>query len=53
MLDESRPKELFCVMPVCHCKAMVIPEGIREDKTIYLCPCYKTEERGPTYVFTA
>lgn len=26
---------------------------IKEDKTVYQCPVYKTESRGATYVFTA
>ena len=55
-LDESRPKEMFFVMPVIYCKALPLQkeqkEG-KEDKSIYQCPCYKTEDRGNTYVFTA
>jgi dynein heavy chain len=31
----------------------VITLDNKEDKTQYLCPCYKTEARGATYVFTA
>lgn len=53
LLDESRPKEMFNLMPVVYCKALIIaPEG-KEDKTLYMCPVFKTEDRGPTYVFTA
>lgn len=51
-LEESKPKEMFSVMPVCYCKAMPVVETGREDKSIYACPCYKTEDRGNTYVFT-
>lgn len=25
----------------------------KEDKSLYQCPCYKTEDRGNDYVFTA
>lgn len=52
-LEESRPKEMFSVLPVVYCKAMLIPPEGKEDKTVYQCPCYKTEDRGSTYVFTA
>ena len=52
-LEEARPKEMFSLLPVVYCKAMhVLPEG-KEDKSLYQCPCYKTEDRGSTYVFTA
>ena len=52
-LDESRPKEMFCPMPVVNCKAAVVQVEVKEDKNLYLCPVYKTENRGNTYVFTA
>jgi len=29
-----------------------MPDG-KEDKSLYQCPCYKTEDRGNDYVFTA
>ena len=42
---------MFCDMPVINCK------GVSRDKIpeqgIYKCPCYKTEMRGPTFVFLA
>jgi len=53
VLDESRPKEMFNLMPVVYCKALLIPGEGKEDKTLYMCPAFKTEDRGPTYVFTA
>merc|ERR1711865_115522 len=50
-VDKAKPKEMFCPMPVINCKA------INVDKTerlgIYECPVYKTEQRGPTFVFNA
>lgn len=53
-LEESRPKEMFNLMPVTLCKAQVLQnnEG-KEDKSIYSCPAYKTEDRGKTFVFMA
>lgn len=40
-------------MPVVYCKAMPVSIDGKEDKNLYMCPVYKTEDRGNTYVFTA
>jgi dynein heavy chain len=50
-VDRSLPKEMFCLMPVINCKAIAADK--LDIKGSYLCPCYKTEFRGPTYVFSA
>jgi len=52
ILERSKPKEMFCKMPVINVK------GLAADKAdvsqgIYVCPTYKTEMRGPTFVFCA
>lgn len=52
-VEESKPKEMFSVIPVVYCKALSIPGEGKEDKTVYHCPAYKTEDRSATYVFTA
>jgi len=52
-MEESKPKEMFSVFPVVYCKAMPLPPEGKEDKTVYQCPAYKTEDRNATYVFTA
>merc|ERR1719183_811694 len=53
-LEESRPKKQFSVVPVVNCRAQVIATGAQKvDANVYQCPCYKTENRGNTYVFTA
>lgn len=52
-LDESRPKEMFCLLPVVYCKAQQMGAEGKEEKGFYYCPCYVTEDRGKTYVFTA
>lgn len=52
-VEESKPKEMFSVIPVVYCKALSIPGEGKEDKTVYQCPAYKTEDRSATYVFTA
>jgi dynein heavy chain len=50
-LEDSKPKELFNKMPVVLIKA--VPVDKSEVRDAYLCPVYKTQDRGPTYVFTA
>lgn len=52
-LEESIPKQMFSDLPVVYCKAQPIPGEGKEDKNLYMCPAYKTEDRGNTYVFTA
>ena len=52
-IEESKPKEMFSVMPVVLCKAVPVPKTNREDKTIYECPVYRTVSRGDTYIFSA
>mmetsp|Transcript_19127 Transcript_19127/g.41245 ORF Transcript_19127/g.41245 Transcript_19127/m.41245 type:complete len:558 (-) Transcript_19127:449-2122(-) len=50
-LDDSKPKEIFCKMPVVNCKAAL--QGDRDEKNLYQCPAYCTMDRRPYYVFTA
>lgn len=50
-VDKSQPKEMFSPMPVINCKAVAADK--LDLKGSFLCPCYKTEFRGPTYVFSA
>ena len=50
-LDRSKPREMFCPMPVINCKAILADKV--DSKGVYDCPVYKTEQRGPTYVFMA
>lgn len=52
-MDESLPKRAFSVVPVIKCIPQLLPPPGKEDKNIYQCPVYKTENRGNTYVFTA
>lgn len=51
VLEGSKPKEMFCKMPV------IGVRGLARDRVetsgFYTCPTYKTEFRGPTYVFCA
>eukprot|EP00658_Telonema_sp_P-2_P023899 TRINITY_DN19585_c0_g1_i5.p1 TRINITY_DN19585_c0_g1~~TRINITY_DN19585_c0_g1_i5.p1 ORF type:complete len:137 (-),score=38.01 TRINITY_DN19585_c0_g1_i5:296-706(-) len=53
-IDESKMKEMFCVMPVMLVKAVQVDKA--EYKDNYMCPCYKTQARNGImggYVFTA
>eukprot|EP00388_Colpodella_angusta_P014362 GDKJ01035914.1.p1 GENE.GDKJ01035914.1~~GDKJ01035914.1.p1 ORF type:complete len:952 (-),score=254.28 GDKJ01035914.1:54-2810(-) len=51
VLEESKPKEMFCPMPVVCCNAKL--ETDKVERNIYQCPVYKTPQRAATYVFTA
>ena len=50
LIQESRLKELTPSMPVIFIKA--IPVVKQDGKNVYECPVYKTQMRGPTYVWT-
>jgi dynein heavy chain len=49
-LEESKPKEMFCKMPVMNCKAGPTSDN---EKGVYICPTYSTPQRRPFYVFPA
>lgn len=51
-MEESIPKIQFSVVPIVHCKALMVQDG-KVDKGIYQCPCYMTTNRDKSYVFTA
>lgn len=48
---ESRPKELFCPLPVINVFAMPAKQFSWEH--MYECPVYVTSHRGPSFVCTA
>lgn len=50
-VDRAKPKEMSFPMPVINCKAVNVDQS--ERLGIYECPVYKTEQRGPTFVFNA
>lgn len=52
-IEESKPKEMYSVMPVCLCRAVQIPPEGRSEKNVFKCPVYRTQKRGDTYIFTA
>jgi len=51
VLERSKPKEMYCAMPVINCRA-ILSERLNMANT-YSCPCYQTNQRGPTYIFSA
>jgi len=51
VLDDSKPKELNCLMPVILVKAVTVDKA--ELKDAYQCPVYATEARFREEIFTA
>lgn len=51
VMEDSKPKELFCPMPVILVKAVTADKA--EMKDTYQCPVYTTEARFREEVFTA
>jgi dynein heavy chain len=51
IIDKCRPREMFCEMPVINVRS--VPVDKLDLKGQYECPCYKTSQRGPTFVFCA
>lgn len=51
VLEPSLPKEMFCPMPIINIKAVSTEKA--NIGGIYKCPCYRTQDRGPTYIFSA
>lgn len=52
VLERSKPKEMFCKMPIINVKALAA-DKVDVSTGVYVCPTYKTEFRGPTFVFCA
>jgi dynein heavy chain len=52
LLDRSKPKEMYFKMPIINVRALAA-DKVDTTSGIYVCPTYKTEFRGPTFVFCA
>ncbi|NXT77896.1 DYH9 protein, partial [Zapornia atra] len=50
LITDARLKELTPAMPVIFLRA--IPADKQDTRSMYPCPVYKTQQRGPTYVWT-
>jgi dynein heavy chain len=51
VLERSKPKEMFCKMPIINVRAITSDKV--DTNGYYICPTYKTIFRGPTFVFCA
>lgn len=49
LLEPSKPREMFSVLPVINIRPVVLEKF---ENGLFQCPVYKTQQRGPTYVFT-
>jgi dynein heavy chain len=49
LLEASRPREMYCPLPVINIKPVIMD---KQEAGIFACPVYKTQQRGPTYVFS-
>jgi dynein heavy chain len=49
LLETSKPREMFVQLPVINIRPAVIDKF---ENGTFLCPVYKTQKRGPTYVFS-
>jgi dynein heavy chain len=51
LIEECLPREMYFAMPVICARAVLVDK--QEKVGIFRCPCYKTQKRGDSYVFTA
>jgi dynein heavy chain len=49
LLESSKPREMFCPLPVINVRPVIAD---KMESGIFKCPVYKTQQRGPTYVFS-
>ena len=47
LLESAKPREMFSVLPVINVRPSIVD---KVDNSVYNCPVYKTQMRGPTYV---
>lgn len=50
VIEAAKPKEMFCIMPIVNVRSVLSDKA---DTKSYQCPCYKTSQRGPTFIFVA
>ena len=49
LLEPSKPREMSCPLPVINVKPQVVDKF---ENGLFHCPVYKTQQRGPTYIFS-
>jgi dynein heavy chain len=50
-VEKSRPRQMETLMPVINVRSVLLEK--LDLKGVFQCPVYKTQQRGPTYVFSA
>jgi len=50
-VEKSKPRQMETLMPVINVKSVLLEK--LDEKGIFSAPVYKTQQRGPTYVFSA
>jgi len=50
-VEKSKPRQMETLMPVINVRSVLIEK--LDMKGVFSCPVYKTQMRGPTYVFSA
>jgi dynein heavy chain len=50
-IEDSRHKELFASLPIVIIRAVTAEKSVQKD--VYECPVYRTQDRGPTFIFVA
>ena len=50
-VEKSRPHQMETLMPVVNVRSVLLEK--LDLKGVFQCPVYKTQQRGPTYVFSA
>ena len=49
LLEPSKPREMYCDLPIINIRPLVVDKF---ENGLFHCPVYKTQQRGPTYVFS-
>jgi dynein heavy chain len=49
ILEPSKPREMYSPLPVINIRPSIVDKS---DFGVFHCPVYKTQQRGPTYVFS-
>jgi dynein heavy chain len=49
MLEPSKPREMYCDLPIINIRPAIVE---KYESGTFHCPVYKTQQRGPTYVFS-
>ena len=50
-VEKSKPRQMQTLMPVINVRSVLLEK--LDMKGVFACPVYKTQMRGPTYVFSA